>query len=335
MWLRSKLGTSSAPWKLVLLHHPPYSSGLTHGSTPALQWPYTTWGASAVLAGHEHLYERLQVDNIPYFVNGAGGQDLYTFNTPLPTSQIRLNNDFGAMLVEADAEAITFRYITRDNQVVDNYTLYRAPVAPSGLTASTISASQINLNWSDKSYSENGFYLERKQGINGVWTQLPVTLTPDTISYSDTGLNSGTVYFYRVRAYNGSGNSAYSNEASAATPGNLIVRKNTDDGGNDSLSNALTTATNGDVITFALTGGNTISFNPGISLPAVKVGVKILGSCSTNGPSIIIDGSGGSADSFILNGNNQLYGIAITHFNGQQLAIPGQGNAITCVRVSK
>ena len=31
------------------------------------------WGANAVLSGFYHVYERLRVDELPYFVNGAGG----------------------------------------------------------------------------------------------------------------------------------------------------------------------------------------------------------------------------------------------------------------------
>src|SRR5205823_9927775 len=89
MWLQGRLAATTEPWKLVYMHHPPYSSGSTHGSTPALQWPYQQWGATAVLAGHEHLYERLSLNNIPYIVNGLGGRSIYGFGTPLPGSVAR------------------------------------------------------------------------------------------------------------------------------------------------------------------------------------------------------------------------------------------------------
>lgn len=49
-WLQDQLAASSATWKLVMLHHSPYSSGGQHGSHARLQWPFQEWGADAVLS---------------------------------------------------------------------------------------------------------------------------------------------------------------------------------------------------------------------------------------------------------------------------------------------
>jgi hypothetical protein len=124
-WLRARLATSRSPWKLVCMHHPPFSSG-PHGSTVALQWPYAEWGATAVLAGHDHTYERILRDGFPYFVNGLGGNGIYRFKTAVPGSQIRYNADFGAMLVEASHDAITFQFISRKGMIVDIYSIHRS-----------------------------------------------------------------------------------------------------------------------------------------------------------------------------------------------------------------
>lgn len=122
-WLKAGLAASQAPWRIVYFHHAPYSSGTTHGSTDWMQWPFQTWGASAVLSGHEHTYERLLVDGIPYFVNGVGGASRYDFGPPLPQSQVRYNANFGAMLVEATTGAITFQFINVKGEVIDSYML--------------------------------------------------------------------------------------------------------------------------------------------------------------------------------------------------------------------
>ncbi len=128
-WLETRLAYSTAPWKIVYFHHPPYSSGSTHGSQIPMRWPFATWGASAVLTGHEHNYERISADSIVYFVNGLGGRStLYPFGTPIEGSQVRYNTTFGAMLVEAEPDSITFKFINIDTVLIDTHTLYATPV---------------------------------------------------------------------------------------------------------------------------------------------------------------------------------------------------------------
>jgi hypothetical protein len=121
LWLEAALGASTAPWKVVYLHHAPYSSSNNHGSTTELQWPFETWGADVVLAGHDHTYERLTIGGIPYFVNGLGGMSIYDFGTPITGSVVRYNGDYGAMLVTADDTDITYQFINRSGQVMDTY----------------------------------------------------------------------------------------------------------------------------------------------------------------------------------------------------------------------
>ena len=119
-WLQSRLAASTTPFRFVVLHHAPFSSG-PNGSDATLQWPYRSWGASAILAGHDHTYERIIRDGLPYFVNGAGGFELYAFGAPVAGSAVRFNADFGAMLVEADRHGAVFKFVTRAGVVVDSF----------------------------------------------------------------------------------------------------------------------------------------------------------------------------------------------------------------------
>src|SRR5688572_275364 len=115
-WLRNALAASSAPWKVVYFHHTAFSSGTNHGSAAWMQWPFEEWGADAVLGGHEHNFERLNIGDIPYFVNGLGGTlNIYSNfrNPPLAGSAVRYANDFGAMLVDANDITAAFKFITR------------------------------------------------------------------------------------------------------------------------------------------------------------------------------------------------------------------------------
>jgi tartrate-resistant acid phosphatase type 5 len=121
MWLREALAASTAPWKIVYMHVPPYSSGL-HGSAVYMQWPYAEWGATAVLAGHDHTYERLLIEGFPYFVNGLGGYPArYPFNIEVDGSQLFFNEGYGAMLIEAGETQVTFQFITRTGEVIDQF----------------------------------------------------------------------------------------------------------------------------------------------------------------------------------------------------------------------
>jgi hypothetical protein len=120
-WLQGQLQASHACWKIVYFHHPPYSSGTTHGSSVWMQWPFRQWGVDVVLNGHEHSYERLEVDGLLYVVNGAGGSRLYPFGPPLAGSQVRYNADYGALFVEATPSRLTFQFVTRTGQMIDAY----------------------------------------------------------------------------------------------------------------------------------------------------------------------------------------------------------------------
>lgn len=123
-WLQQQLAASTAPWQVVYFHVPPYSSG-HHGSGAWMQWPFEAWGADAVLSGHDHHYERLLINGIPYFVNGLGGGAIYAVGTTLPESQAHFSGTHGAMRVTATIEALTFEFITRNGEVVDQYTIKR------------------------------------------------------------------------------------------------------------------------------------------------------------------------------------------------------------------
>src|SRR6185503_16153425 len=147
-WLKNALAASTAPWKIVIAHHSPYSSSSFHGNSTWMQWPYQQWGASAVLTGHDHHYERIIKNNFPYFVNGIGGASLRPQfkSSPESGSAIRYGADFGAMKVDASDTVITFRLITRTGATIDTYTMDKTkpppppsglPAAPTNLTASS------------------------------------------------------------------------------------------------------------------------------------------------------------------------------------------------------
>ncbi|HXG93439.1 MAG TPA: choice-of-anchor D domain-containing protein [Blastocatellia bacterium] len=90
-----------------------------------------------------------------------------------------------------------------------------APPAPSDLTATAVSSTEIDLAWHDNSSNELGFRIERSlDGQN--FTQI-AELGPNTTGFNDTGLTPATTYFYRVFAFNNFGQSDPSNIAADTT----------------------------------------------------------------------------------------------------------------------
>lgn len=127
----------------------------------------------------------------------------------------------GPMSADAGLEVGT---ITPDGDLV----IYEEPTTPSvsvtgaalaaatGLIAVAVSASQIDLAWTDNATAEDGYSVERAASPLGPWSEIG-TPAADAESYSDTGLVSGTDYYYRVRPYRGATYGDYSNTAGAST----------------------------------------------------------------------------------------------------------------------
>lgn len=125
-WLEAAMTSSFAPFKLVLLHHAPYSSSDNHGANLDLQWPYAAWGAQAVLAGHDHLFERFDVEGIAYCVNGLGGNpSIYGFEAEATAgSRSRFRRDHGAQVIDADDHAARMRFVSAAGDVFDDTWLF-------------------------------------------------------------------------------------------------------------------------------------------------------------------------------------------------------------------
>ncbi|WP_291043903.1 fibronectin type III domain-containing protein [Dyadobacter sp. 50-39] len=106
------------------------------------------------------------------------------------------------------------------SNIADATTRQIAPAAPSQLTATAVSTSEIDLKWVDNAHNETGYQVERS--LNGTSFTKIADLAADMTAYQSTGLASATEYYYRVRAVNVVGASAYSN-TSAATTQNVPV----------------------------------------------------------------------------------------------------------------
>lgn len=125
MWLKEKLSSSTSKWKVVYFHHPPYSTS-DYGETQYMQWPFADWGATAVLSGHDHLYERLEINKIVYFINGVGGNSIYDIFENIDKQydvKSTYNKGFGAMMVIASQDSIHFEFHSITDGKIDEFTI--------------------------------------------------------------------------------------------------------------------------------------------------------------------------------------------------------------------
>ncbi len=118
-------------------------------------------------------------------------------------------NSDGSATVNASADGLTGSAAV---------TVSSIPAAPTNLTATAVSAREIDLSWSESSTNATGFYVQRSSNGGKSWTQI-ANVTPGTATtYADKSVSKGKSYQYRVDAYNGVGTSGWSNTASATTP---------------------------------------------------------------------------------------------------------------------
>ncbi len=121
-WLKSALerARSEEPafWNMVVFHRPPFSSGPHDPNTemrPAAGWDYKNWGADLVVSGHQHVWEELLVDGLPYVVAGVGASDI---ERECPAALVPESKGctagWGAVLVSGYTDRLTLEYRAPD-----------------------------------------------------------------------------------------------------------------------------------------------------------------------------------------------------------------------------
>ena len=142
------------------------------------------------------------------FPGGFGGDGGLAVDAFINFPEAIALDDSGNVYI-ADTNNSRVRILTRT-------TLPSTLEAPTRLTATSVSLSRIDLAWQDNNTNETGFRVQRRLDGSRVWIEIGAT-SANTTRFSDTGLEANTTYHYRVRAFNNSGSSTFSNEATATT----------------------------------------------------------------------------------------------------------------------
>jgi predicted phosphodiesterase len=123
-WLENELQTSMELWKIVVFHHPLYSSGATHGSSLSLRSTleplFVKYRVSVVLTGHDHIYERIKPQQgITHFVLGSAGELRRGDLTKTDMTAAGFDTDNAFFVAEIVDNTMYFNAISRTGVVVD------------------------------------------------------------------------------------------------------------------------------------------------------------------------------------------------------------------------
>lgn len=135
-WLEKELDASDAPWKIVVFHHPLYSSGGRHGSDlllrEVLEPLFVKYNVSVVLNGHDHFYERVKPQKgIAYFVVGSGGRLAKgDIDRSSGMTAKGFDTDQVFMAAEIAGDEMYFNAISRAGQIVDSGVVARRTMTP-------------------------------------------------------------------------------------------------------------------------------------------------------------------------------------------------------------
>lgn len=142
-WLKSELQKSTADWKIAYFHHPLYSDGKRHGGDGSLRAVlapvFKQYGVNVVLAGHDHVYERITPqEGTAYFVLGNSGQLRSGGLDKSPEEALGFDRDRCFMMMEVAGDQLYFKAISRSGQTVDSGVIRHQATA--GTAAGTATA---------------------------------------------------------------------------------------------------------------------------------------------------------------------------------------------------
>jgi len=290
-WLAADLAAHPHQCLLAYWHIPLFSSG-----GRANQNSHSFWNllyaahADVVLNGHDHIYERFapqtpsgQLDTtggIREFIAGTGGANHTSIVAPAANSEVRIATTFGVLELTLHPGSYDWAFVPIGSQPVmdsGSGTCRNAsgspdttpPSVPTGLKATPVSSSEIDLSWS-ASTDTGGSGLKGYNVYDGGSLIASTTGT----SYANTGLAAGSTHTYTVSAADNAGNqSARSTPVTAVTPGGgggggggggiaLVRQVAASEASNSTLAVPLTggtTAGDGFVAAIALKAGSSAS----------------------------------------------------------------------------
>jgi acid phosphatase type 7 len=231
-WLAADLAAHPSSCILAYYHHPNFKSGnVTTTLTPAFWQDLYAAGADVVLNGHAPTYERFARQapsgaadpnaGIREFVAATGGRYHVSLGTIAPNSGARDNTSFGVLLMTLRPDGYDWRFqaipgskftdVGSDSCTAPTVDT-EPPSAPRSLAVTANTVNAVSLKWTASTDNDGvASYEIRRDGV--------VVGTSRTPTFTDTTVQPGTTYSYRVLAYDAVGNvSPQSSAKSVTTP---------------------------------------------------------------------------------------------------------------------
>lgn len=124
-WLEADLkANQGADFRFVVMHHPPMtvnSDKIGHVSkeTPLLIPLFEQYNVTAVLAGHDHNYQRHVQDGIQYIITGGGGAPLANTGIAIPDATVKVESTEHYVFVKVQGNRAHFQAVALDGHLID------------------------------------------------------------------------------------------------------------------------------------------------------------------------------------------------------------------------
>ena len=207
--------TSVTPTSSATVPQPPTSLTATVASSSQinLSWASPVNNGGSALTGYQIERSTDSGSTWSTLVANTGNTSIKYSDTGLHPSTIYTYRVSSINSVGTSSPSNTATATTSSNTTI--------PSSPTGLVATAISSSQINLSWTAPSNNGGaaitGYDIERSTDNGNTWSNLIPNTSSTATTYNDTGLSSSTTYTYRVSAINSVGTSLPSDTSSATT----------------------------------------------------------------------------------------------------------------------
>lgn len=197
----------------------------SNSSTPTISITSPKSGDSLRVGKNKITYTAADVTGGPglqkyeVFVDGASNGVYYVTDTvAVPTLYIVIDSTLLHKKVSAYVTVYNKNSVYKTSNTISNLYIKEntdPPDAPTNLILNKFNATSVVLLWNDNGTNEESYEVWRSAGTENSYGTTPYrTLPKNSTNFSDFGLQSYVTYFYKVRAKNTYGNSAFSNQAS-------------------------------------------------------------------------------------------------------------------------